>query len=81
MKTIKSGHWYSVTHSRRFRRLIEAADEGTLRRPSNRLKCGLTRLPHATPAASGRIYRDGTVRVRMTGNVCSFDVVGQKEHR
>jgi hypothetical protein len=31
--------------------------------------------------ASGRIDRDGTVRVRMTGNVCSFDVVWQKEHR
>jgi hypothetical protein len=31
--------------------------------------------------ASGRIDRDGTVRVRMAGNVCSFDVVWQKEHR
>ena len=31
--------------------------------------------------ASGRIDRDGTVRVRMTGNVCSIDVVWQKEHR
>jgi hypothetical protein len=31
--------------------------------------------------ASGRIDRDGTVRVRMTGNVCGFDVVWQKEHR
>jgi hypothetical protein len=31
--------------------------------------------------ASGRIDRDGTVRVRMTGNVCSFDVVWQKEHK
>ena len=31
--------------------------------------------------ASGRIDRDGTVRVRMTGSVCSYDVVWQKEHR
>ena len=30
---------------------------------------------------NGRIDRDGTVRARMTGTVCSFDVVWQKEHK
>jgi hypothetical protein len=30
---------------------------------------------------SGRIDREGTARVRMTGKVCSFDVVWQKEHK
>jgi hypothetical protein len=31
--------------------------------------------------ANGRIDRDGTLRARMTGGVCSFDVVWQKEHK
>jgi hypothetical protein len=31
--------------------------------------------------ANGRIDRDGTVRARMTGHECSFDVVWQKEHK
>jgi hypothetical protein len=31
--------------------------------------------------ANGRIDRDGTVRVRMTGPGCSYDVVWQKEHK
>jgi hypothetical protein len=32
--------------------------------------------------ANGKIDRDGTVRVRMTGSSeCSYDVVWQKEHK
>jgi hypothetical protein len=31
--------------------------------------------------ANGRIDRDGTVRARMTGHECSYDVVWQKEHK
>jgi hypothetical protein len=31
--------------------------------------------------ANGRIDRDGTVRARMTGRECSYDVVWQKEHK
>jgi hypothetical protein len=30
---------------------------------------------------NGRIDRDGTVRARMTGRLCSYDVVWQKEHK
>ena len=31
--------------------------------------------------ANGRIDRDGTVRARMTGHECSYDVLWQKEHK
>ena len=31
--------------------------------------------------ANGKIDRDGTVRVRMTGPECSIDVVWQKKHK
>ena len=31
--------------------------------------------------ANGKIDRDGTVRARMTGHECSYDVVWQKEHK
>jgi hypothetical protein len=32
-------------------------------------------------SANGRIDRDSTVRARMTGSACSYDVVWQKEHK